>query len=115
MGAGFAFVAFRRTRPSGLLPMLTAFVVVLILLSAGDILSGDVGAGRLASHAFLVVGYLTTVALSRPTLDPGEPPATDGRWWRASFTPTAGPPTLRVIGGNGPLPGHARTGRAEAA
>lgn len=116
LGAGFAFVAFRRTRPSGLVPMLTAFVVVLVLLSAGDTLAGEVGGGRLASHALLVVGYLITVALSRPTLDPGEPPSSRGWRWRATFAPPAEPPKLRVIRGDGPLAGHARAAdQAEAA
>ena len=108
-------MAFRRTRPSGLIPTLTAFVAVLILLSAGDILGGNVGGGRLASHAFLVAGYLITVALSRPTLDPGEPPVHGRRAWKASFAAEAGSPRLRVIRGDGPMPGHARTRRAEAA
>ena len=100
IGAGFAFVALRRTRPVGLLPTLTAFVAVLMLLSAGDIAAGRVGPGRLASHAFLVAGYLVTLALSRPGLDPGEPPARGtGRRWVATFDPPEAPPRLRVIDG----------------
>lgn len=103
LGAGFAFVALRRTRPTGLLPTLTAFVGVLTLLSAGDIVDGRVAAGRLASHAFLIAGWLVTLALSRPALDPGEPPARGTtRRWSVSFDqePAAsGPPRLRLVGG----------------
>ncbi|GIF76007.1 hypothetical protein Asi02nite_55250 [Asanoa siamensis] len=102
IGAGFAFVALRRTRPTGLLPTLTAFVGVLTLLSANDTIAGRVEPGRLASHAFLVAGWLITLALSRPALDPGEPPARGtGRRWTATFDtePPAGPPRLRLVDG----------------
>jgi predicted anti-sigma-YlaC factor YlaD len=118
LGAGFAFVALRRTRPSGLLPTLTAFVAVLTVLSAGDILAGRVDGPRLASHAFLVAGYLVTLALSRPALDPGEPPAGRGSRWKASFAeePAPAPPRLRLIpGGGGPVHGHARARDRRAA
>ncbi|SDZ64808.1 Predicted anti-sigma-YlaC factor YlaD, contains Zn-finger domain [Asanoa ishikariensis] len=81
LGAGFLFVAIRRTRPAGLLPTLTTFVAVLGLLSLGDIADGRVGAGRLASHAFLLAGYLLTIALSRPALDPGRPPSGRRHGW----------------------------------
>ncbi|GAA1854115.1 zf-HC2 domain-containing protein [Asanoa iriomotensis] len=119
IGAGFAFVALRRTRPTGLLPTLTAFVAVLTLLSASDIIAGRVEPGRLASHGFLVAGWLITLALSRPALDPGEPPARGtGRRWTASFdTEPAAPPRLRLVeGGGATATATARTTRnAEAA
>lgn len=119
LGAGFAFVALRRTRPSGLLPTLTAFVAVLTVLSTGDILAGRVDGPRLASHAFLVAGYLVTLALSRPALDPGEPPAGRGNRWKASFAEeparAPAPPRLRLIPGGGPLTGHARARDRRAA
>lgn len=104
IGAGFAFVALRRTRPTGLLPTLTAFVGVLTLLSASDIVAGRVEPGRLASHGFLVAGWLITLALSRPAFDPGEPPARGtGRRWTATFDsdPVAAPPRLRLVDGGG--------------
>ncbi|MDG4826356.1 zf-HC2 domain-containing protein [Asanoa sp. WMMD1127] len=101
IGAGFAFVALRRTRPTGLLPTLTAFVAVLTLLSAGDIAAGRVEPGRLASHGFLIAGWLLTFALSRPAFDPGEPPARGtGRRWTATFDPEPAattPPRLRLV------------------
>jgi predicted anti-sigma-YlaC factor YlaD len=88
VGAAFAWIAVRRSRPIGVVPILTAFVAVLTALSANDILAGRVDAARLASHGFLVVGYLVVVALSRPGLDFGEPPTgrLSGRpGWRAWF------------------------------
>ncbi|MFG1914480.1 zf-HC2 domain-containing protein [Micromonospora sp. NPDC048898] len=73
VGAGFLFVAVRRSPPAGLLPMLSAFVGTLLLLSVNDLATGSVGGERLVSHGFLVVGYLITVVLSRPGLRPGGP------------------------------------------
>ncbi|MEU5779575.1 zf-HC2 domain-containing protein [Micromonospora lupini] len=84
VGAGFLFVAVRRSPPSGLLPMLSAFVGTLLLLSVNDLATGSVGGERLVSHGFLVVGYLITVLLSRPGLRPGGPSPqrqpTPSRW-----------------------------------
>ncbi|NLU79832.1 hypothetical protein HCA58_15860 [Micromonospora sp. HNM0581] len=73
VGAGFLFVALRRTSPSGLLPMLGAFVVTLVLLSVNDLVASQVAVERLVSHGFLVVGYLITVLLARSSRQPGEP------------------------------------------
>ncbi|MBQ0902836.1 zf-HC2 domain-containing protein [Micromonospora sp. U21] len=73
VGAGFLFVALRRSPPAGLVPMLSAFVGTLLLLSVNDLATGTVGAERLVSHGFLVGGYLITVLLSRPWLRPGGP------------------------------------------
>ncbi|MEV4655111.1 zf-HC2 domain-containing protein [Micromonospora sp. NPDC049301] len=73
VGAGFLFVAVRRSPPAGLVPMLSAFVGTLLLLSVNDLATGTVGGERLVSHGFLVCGYLITVLLSRPGLRPGGP------------------------------------------
>jgi predicted anti-sigma-YlaC factor YlaD len=75
VGAGFGWIALRRTSPHALLPLLTAFVAMLVLLSANDALVGTVDGARLVSHAFVVAGYLVLVALSRPRFDFGDPPA----------------------------------------
>jgi predicted anti-sigma-YlaC factor YlaD len=88
VGAGFAWIAVRRSRPIGIVPTLTAFVVVLTALSAGDILSGRVDTARLLSHGFLVVGYVIVLLLTRPVFDFGEPPAgrlSGGPRWRVRF------------------------------
>lgn len=69
VGAAFLWVATRRGRPVGIVPILTAFIAALVLLSAADVLAGDVAAARLTSHGFVLVGYLVVLALSRTQLD----------------------------------------------
>ncbi|MFF5231630.1 zf-HC2 domain-containing protein [Dactylosporangium sp. NPDC000521] len=71
IGAGFGWIASRRGRPAGALPMLTAFVGLLALLSVNDLLAGRVETERLLSHAFVLAGYAIVIALTRPALDPG--------------------------------------------
>lgn len=74
VGAGFLWVAARRARPSGIVPLLTVFVAGLAVLSVGDLVAGRVGVSRLATHAFMIVGYLLVLALSRPYLSMERPP-----------------------------------------
>jgi len=74
IGASFLFIAWRRTRPAALLPLLTAFVGVLTVLSVDDIVHGDVSAGRLGTHALLLAGYVVVLAMSRPSLSFDAPP-----------------------------------------
>ncbi|MFJ6197404.1 zf-HC2 domain-containing protein [Micromonospora sp. NPDC092111] len=109
IGAGFLFVATRRTPPTGLLPTLSAFVGTLVLLSVNDLLTGGVDPTRLVSHGFLITGYTIVVALSRPWLRPDGPP-THGRSGRSGWRLTDDPPqptpaTLRLLP---PHPGSAR-------
>jgi predicted anti-sigma-YlaC factor YlaD len=112
VGAGFAWIALRRGRPAGVLPMLTAFVALLVMLSASDVLAGRVDQIRLLSHGFLLAGYLIVLGLCHPRLDSGTPPS---GWlkppgpWRGNLSarvdepgepePTAGRPPLRLIPG----------------
>lgn len=110
IGAGFLWIATRRGRPTGALPILTAFVAALLLLSAADLIAGRVDPARLVSHAFLVTGYAVIVALTRPALDFGQPPTGPHRrtWrWRVHFdtddeavpTRPAPPTTARPVDG----------------
>ncbi|MGX6601609.1 zf-HC2 domain-containing protein [Micromonosporaceae bacterium Da 78-11] len=88
LGAGYLFIALRRTRPSGLLPMLTAFVGMLLLLSVNDLTAGRVDATRLVSHGFVLLGYLLIVMLTRIPGGFATPPgarADGGSGWRARF------------------------------
>jgi predicted anti-sigma-YlaC factor YlaD len=109
IGAGFAWIATRRATPAGALPMLTAFVALLALLSTSDLMAGTVETTRLISHGFVLAGYAIVIALSRPALDPGRPPAgRQGPPWRfrrppaldeEPAAPTPAPTRLRLIQG----------------
>jgi predicted anti-sigma-YlaC factor YlaD len=80
IGAGYVWIATRRGRPSGVLPILTAFVGVLLLLSISDLLSGEVVAANLLTHLFVVIGYVILLALRHPGFDAATPPGQ--RRWR---------------------------------
>ncbi|MBQ1025252.1 zf-HC2 domain-containing protein [Micromonospora sp. C95] len=100
VGAGFLFVALRRTSPSGLLPMLGAFVITLVLLSVNDLVASQVAVERLVSHGFLVVGYLITVLLARSTRLPGEPGdrhQSERSRWRLRLDEVDEPAPLRLL------------------
>ncbi|MEH1015920.1 zf-HC2 domain-containing protein [Micromonospora sp. CPCC 206060] len=109
VGAGFLFVAARRTAPTGLLPTLSTFVGTLVLLSVNDLVTGRVAPDRLVSHGFLLAGYAVVVALSRlrsPRLDGPSGrsrPKTPG--WRLPDDAEVEAPTLRLLP---PHPGSAR-------
>jgi predicted anti-sigma-YlaC factor YlaD len=79
VGAAFVVVAWRRGGPRGVLPILTAFVAALALLSAEDLVSGAVAWSRLASHLAVLAGYAVVVALSRSALRLDDPPAGSSR------------------------------------
>lgn len=88
VGAGYLFIALRRSRPSGLVPMLTAFVGMLLLLSVNDLTGGRVDGTRLVSHGFVILGYLLVVALSRIQGGFAAPPGARsdaGSGWRVRF------------------------------
>ncbi|GAA2695214.1 zf-HC2 domain-containing protein [Actinoplanes palleronii] len=110
VGAGYLFLALRRTRPVGLLPMLTAFVGMLLLLSFNDLTGGRVDVTRLVGHGFVIVGYLLVVALSRGAGGPVRPPGSRvGAGWRfdGAAVPEEAPapwlPGLRLVPPAGPL------------
>jgi predicted anti-sigma-YlaC factor YlaD len=88
IGAGYLFIALRRTRPSGLVPMLTAFVGMLLLLSLNDLTGDRVDGTRLISHGFVILGYLLVVVLSKMPGGFATPPGQRvgaGSGWRARF------------------------------
>jgi predicted anti-sigma-YlaC factor YlaD len=88
VGAGYLFIALRRNRPSGLVPMLTAFVGMLLLLSLNDLTADRVDGTRLVSHGFVILGYLLVVALSKVTGEAARPPGArvgGSSGWRAHF------------------------------
>ena len=98
IGAGYLFIALRRSRPSGLVPMLTAFVGMLLLLSVNDLTGDRVDGPRLIGHGFVIAGYLLVVALSRVGGEVSTPPGarSAGAGWRAHFTePEEAAPPVR--------------------
>lgn len=112
VGAGFAWIALRRSRASGIIPTLTAFVAALTLLTASDLMAGRVDVDRVLSHAFVVAGYAIVLVLSRSSREPGEPPTgqrTPRPAWRLHFDDQfeAPRPSLRLVP---TLPAQARVG-----
>ncbi|WP_436524818.1 zf-HC2 domain-containing protein [Actinoplanes sp. HUAS TT8] len=111
VGAGYLFIALRRTRPVGLVPMLTAFVGMLLLLSFNDLTGGRVDVTRLVGHGFVIAGYLLVVALSRGVGGSVRPPgARAGIGWRLdgaateeAEAPVVRRPGLRLVPPAGPL------------
>lgn len=105
VGAGFLFIALRRSRPTGLVPMLTAFVGMLLLLSLNDLSAARVDGARLVSHGFVILGYLLVVALSRVSGGSAEPPGHGseiGERWHLVEDPgeagaVPGTPRLRLV------------------
>jgi predicted anti-sigma-YlaC factor YlaD len=102
IGAGFLWTATRRIPASALLPVLTAFVGLLVLLSANDLWSGRVETDRLLSHGLVIAGYLILMSLTRPTLRWSGPPSGQDRTkprWRVRFDEPELPPapTLRLL------------------
>jgi hypothetical protein len=85
VGAAYLFIAWRRTRPTAVLPVLTAFVAVLAVISAGDVVSGAVGAARLATHGPLLAGYLIVLLMTRPGLAFDRPPGALGHRGRSRW------------------------------
>ncbi|MDQ3988150.1 MAG: zf-HC2 domain-containing protein [Actinomycetota bacterium] len=65
IGAALLWIVARPRTARGPLPLLAAFVVILVGLSALDVLTGEVGWDRLASHLPVLAGVLLAGALSR--------------------------------------------------
>jgi predicted anti-sigma-YlaC factor YlaD len=116
VGAGYLFLALRRSRPTGLVPMLTAFVGMLLLLSVNDLTAARVDGTRLVSHGFVILGYVLVVALSQVGGGTATPPGArmdGGSGWRFRAPGDDGgegvetmpaPPRLRLVPGQpGPL------------
>jgi predicted anti-sigma-YlaC factor YlaD len=66
LGVAFAFAAAgARRRAAGLVPVIGAFVALLVALSAMDLLAGHVEVGRLAGHLPVVAGLVLLLLHSR--------------------------------------------------
>ncbi|MFC4945954.1 zf-HC2 domain-containing protein [Pseudonocardia sp. GCM10023141] len=71
LAVAFLWVAAGTSRISGLVPVIAAFVGILTVLSAFDVISGRVDAERLLSHALVVAGLVLLVVMQRLTRNGG--------------------------------------------
>lgn len=71
LGIGFVWIAWRVTRAAGLVPTLTAFVGMLVLLTSLDIAHSRVDPTRLSMHALVLAGYLVVLLLTAPRFGSG--------------------------------------------
>jgi predicted anti-sigma-YlaC factor YlaD len=65
LAVGFLWAAIGRSRVSGLVPVIGAFVGVLAVLSLLDVLAGRVEPVRLVGHGLVVVGLVLLIVLRR--------------------------------------------------
>jgi predicted anti-sigma-YlaC factor YlaD len=65
LGVGFLWVAWRSSRPSGMVPTLATFVAVLTVLVVMDAMAGGVDAARLLTHGLVVLGLVLVIVLDR--------------------------------------------------
>jgi predicted anti-sigma-YlaC factor YlaD len=73
VGVGLLWAALRPQAAAGQLPVIAGFVLVLTIVSADDLAAGNVTAGRLESHGFVVLGLALLYAVHRRHRDRLEP------------------------------------------
>jgi predicted anti-sigma-YlaC factor YlaD len=71
LGVAFAWAATAPRRAGGLVPVIGAFVALLVALSALDVLAGHVTAGRLIGHLPVVAGLVLLLLHARLGRDGG--------------------------------------------
>lgn len=102
VGAGLLWVAARRQRTAGVLPILSAFVAVLALLSAADVAAGRVQWPRLASHAVVVLAVAVAALINRVDRQPRTPRRERSRWQLSlDDQPRPAQARLRLLPGDG--------------
>lgn len=65
LGVGFLWVAWRSSRPSGMVPTLATFVAVLTVLVVMDAMAGGVDTARWLAHGLVVLGLALVILLDR--------------------------------------------------
>ncbi len=73
VGVGLLTAALLPRTAGGQLPLLTGFVGVLLVLSAGDLAAGQVTLSRLSTHLLVVLGLALLYAVHRDHRDRGAP------------------------------------------
>ncbi|GIH10582.1 membrane protein [Rhizocola hellebori] len=114
IGAALAWLAWRRNRPAALIPVMTAFVAVLGLLTANDALVGRVDGGRILSHGLVLAGYALLLVMNLPRLRSPGPPAdaqTPGSHWTLRPHDDGSGPLAPVL----PFPANAATAQRRRA
>jgi predicted anti-sigma-YlaC factor YlaD len=93
LGIGMLWAAFRPRVTSGLIPALTAFVVVLFAYSTHDLITGAAPVQRVAGHTLLVAGLILLVVVNRQTgtPSPGSAAGTGSASTSAADPPEPGP------------------------
>lgn len=76
LGIGLLWAAFRTRVTSGLIPVLSGFVLLLGIYSAQDLVNGTVPAARVLGHGLLLVGLGLLIVLNRRYNDPTPQPGT---------------------------------------
>ncbi|HJT02677.1 MAG TPA: zf-HC2 domain-containing protein [Pseudonocardiaceae bacterium] len=103
LGVGFLWVAWRSSRPSGMVPTVATFVAVLTVLVVMDAMAGGVDAARLLTHGLVVLGLILVIVLDRlPGPAGGTVPGTPA--WRQRRSPRSGSaePASRTTAGGLP-------------
>lgn len=65
IAVAFLAAAWQPRRSAGLVPLLATFMVVLAVLSVHDVVAGQVGLARIATHLAALLGLLLLVAADR--------------------------------------------------
>jgi predicted anti-sigma-YlaC factor YlaD len=65
LGVGFLWVAWRSSRPSGMVPTVATFVAVLTVLVVMDAMAGGVDTARWLAHGLVVLGLVLVIVLDR--------------------------------------------------
>ncbi|MGW1681129.1 zf-HC2 domain-containing protein [Saccharopolyspora sp. NPDC002376] len=92
LGVGLLLSAVRPRTASGLLPVLSAFLVVLTGFSVVDLLNDSVPAARLLSHGFLVAGLVLLIVVRHDHRNAPRPGTAESPGQRASTGGAAEPP-----------------------
>jgi predicted anti-sigma-YlaC factor YlaD len=74
LGMGLLWAAFRSRVTSGLIPVLSGFVLLLGIYSAHDLITGVVPAARVISHSLLLLGLGLLIVINRWYGDPAPQP-----------------------------------------
>jgi predicted anti-sigma-YlaC factor YlaD len=65
LGLGMFWTALRPRATTGMLPVMAAFVAVLVPFSAQDLITGAAPVSRITSHVFLVLGVVLLLSVHR--------------------------------------------------